>query len=52
VLDHVGQALADREVGGRLDRRGDLTGDLAGDRDRDGQVEGERADRFFQAAVG
>jgi hypothetical protein len=48
VLDHVGQALADREV----DRRRHRRGELAADRDRDGQVEGERADRPLQAAVG
>jgi hypothetical protein len=51
VVDHAGQALAEREAGGRLGRRRGLAGDPADDRDRDGQVEGERTDRSFETAV-
>ena len=52
VLGHVGEQLADREVGGRLDRRGRPAVERAGHPGAGGAVEGERADRVGQAAVG
>src|SRR5260221_432176 len=45
VLGHVGQQLADREVGGRLDRRGRPAGELASEMDPQRQVQRERPDR-------
>ena len=52
VLDHVGQALGGGEVGGRLHRRRGAPGQAARDGHRDGDIEGQRADRPLQAPVG
>ena len=52
VLGHVGEQLADREVGGRLDRRGRPAVKRAGHPGAGRAVEGERPDRVGQAPVG
>ena len=52
VLGHVGQQLADREVGGRFDRGGRAALQIAGQVDPHRAVQGQRPDRVGQAAVG
>ena len=52
VLAGVGEQLADREVGGGLDRWLGPGREPAGDLDRQAAVQGQGADRVGQAAVG
>ena len=52
VLGHVGEQLADREIGGRLDRRGPAGRRVERSPGRGRAVEGERPDRVGQPPVG